>query len=165
MRGRGWVPVWNLHAPRASQWSTGNKQGFTQHPKPSRLAAGSRPASSPPSLHALRFKDSPSSLFSFLPSFSFSSFYSLSTFHIPLAEDDSTIMKSPRGAWVAQSVERLTSAQVRISRFVGLGRVSSSVLEARSLESALDPVSPSLSAPSALMLFLSLSLSLSLKND
>ena len=62
-----------------------------------------------------------------------------------------------QGAWVAQSVERLTSAQVMISRFVGLSPASGSVLPAQSLEPASDSVSPSLSAPPPLMLYLSLS--------
>ena len=61
------------------------------------------------------------------------------------------------GVWVAQSAERLTSAQVMISRFVGPIPVSGSVLTAWSLEPALDSVSPSLSAPPPLMLHLSLS--------
>ena len=39
-----------------------------------------------------------------------------------------------RGAWVAQSVKRPTSAQVMISRFVGSSPVSGSVLTAQSLE-------------------------------
>ena len=56
---------------------------------------------------------------------------------------------------VAQSVERLTSAQVMISRSVSSSPVSSSVLTAQSLELALD----SLSAPPPLMPCLSLSLS------
>ena len=51
-----------------------------------------------------------------------------------------------RGAWVAQSVKRLTSAQVTISRFMGSSPASGSVLTAQSLEPALDSVSPSLSA-------------------
>ena len=38
-----------------------------------------------------------------------------------------------RGAWVAQSVERLTSAQVMISRFVGSSPVLGSALTARNL--------------------------------
>ena len=46
------------------------------------------------------------------------------------------------GAWVAQSVERPTSAQVMISQFVGSSPTSGSVLTARSLEPALDSVSP-----------------------
>ena len=62
------------------------------------------------------------------------------------------------GAWVAQSVERPTSAQVMIPRFVSLSPASGSVLTARSPEPASDSVSPSLSAPSLLMLCLSLSL-------
>ena len=61
-----------------------------------------------------------------------------------------------RGAWVAQSVERPTSAQVMISRSVSSSPASGSVLTAQSLEPASDSVSPSLSAPSLLMLCLSL---------
>ena len=54
-----------------------------------------------------------------------------------------------RGTWVAQSVERLTSAQVMILQFVSSSPASGSVLMAQSLESASDSVSPSLSlAPS-----------------
>ena len=72
------------------------------------------------------------------------------------------------GAWVAQSVEHPTSAQVMISRFVSSSPASGSVLTAQSLEPASDSVSPSLSAPPLLMLCLSvclsLSLSLSVKN-
>ena len=64
-----------------------------------------------------------------------------------------------RGAWVAQSVERPTSAQVMISRLVGSSPASGSVLTAQSLEPALDSVLPlSLSLPH------SCSVSLSLKN-
>ena len=67
--------------------------------------------------------------------------------------------KALGGACVAQSVECPTSAQeVMISQFVSSSPASSSVLTARSLEPASDPVSPSLSAPSPLMLCLSLSL-------
>ena len=66
---------------------------------------------------------------------------------------------SMRSAWVAQSVERLTSAQVMILWFMGLSPVSGSVLTAQSLDPALDSVSPSLSAPPLLTLCLSLSLS------
>ena len=51
------------------------------------------------------------------------------------------------GAWVAQSVKRLTSAQVMISGFMGLSPVSGSALTAQSLDPALDFVSPSLSRP------------------
>ena len=55
------------------------------------------------------------------------------------------------GAWVAQSVEHPTSAQVTISRSVGSSPASGSVLTARSLEPASDSVSPSLSAPPLLV--------------
>ena len=54
------------------------------------------------------------------------------------------ILKSSRGAWVAQSVERPTSAQVMISRSVSSSPASGSVLTARSLEPVSDSVSPSL---------------------
>ena len=64
-----------------------------------------------------------------------------------------------RGAWVAQSGKRPTSAQVMISRFVGSSPVSGSVLTAQSLEPASDSVSPSFSAPPLLTLCHSLSLS------
>ena len=49
-----------------------------------------------------------------------------------------------RGPWGAQSVERPTSAQITISRFVSSSPVSGSVLTAQSLEPASDSVSPSL---------------------
>ena len=62
-----------------------------------------------------------------------------------------------RGTWVAQSVKHLTSAQVTIPQFVSLSLASGSVLTAQSLEPASYSVSPSLSAPSLLMLCLSLS--------
>ena len=62
------------------------------------------------------------------------------------------------GTWVAQSVKRLTSAQVMISLSVSLSPASGSVLTARSLEPALDSVSISLPLPS------SCSVSLCLKN-
>ena len=52
-----------------------------------------------------------------------------------------------RGAWEAQSVQRLTSAQVMISRSVSSSPASGSVLTAQSLEPAWDSVSPSLSLP------------------
>ena len=60
------------------------------------------------------------------------------------------------GAWVAQLLEHLTSAQVMISQFVGLIPKSGSVLRAQILEPALDSVSPPLSAPPLLTLCLSL---------
>ena len=51
------------------------------------------------------------------------------------------------GAWVAQSVEHLTSAWVMISQLMSLSPVLGSVLTAQSLEPASDSVSPSLSLP------------------
>ena len=62
-----------------------------------------------------------------------------------------------RGAWVAQSIERPTSAQVTISWSASSSPVSGSGLMAQSLEPASDSVSPSLSAPPPFMLCLSLS--------
>ena len=62
------------------------------------------------------------------------------------------------GAWVAQSIERLTAAQVMISWFVGWRPTSGSVMMAQSLEPDSDSVSSSLSAPPLLMLGISLSL-------
>ena len=58
-------------------------------------------------------------------------------------------------AWVAQSVKRLTSAQVMILWFVSSSPTLGSVLTAQSLEPASDSVTPSLSAPPPLVLFLS----------
>ena len=65
-------------------------------------------------------------------------------------------MQQGRGAWVAQSVKLLTSAQVMISQSVGSSPMSGSVLTVQSPEHASDSVSPSLSAPPLLVLFLSL---------
>ena len=60
---------------------------------------------------------------------------------------------------MAQSVKRLTSAQVMILQFVSLSPTSGSVLTAQSLDPALDSVSPPpLSEPPSLALSLSLSL-------
>ena len=67
-----------------------------------------------------------------------------------------------RGAWVAQSVEHPTSAQVMISQLMGSSPASGYVLTAQGLEPASDSVFPPLSAPSLLALCLSLSLFLSL---
>ena len=67
------------------------------------------------------------------------------------------LKKNCRGAWVAQSVKRPTSAQVTISRSVSSSPASGSGLMAQSLEPASDSVSPSLSAPPPFMLCLSLS--------
>ena len=61
-----------------------------------------------------------------------------------------------RGAWVAQLVNRPTSAQVMISRFVSSSPASGSVLIAQSLEPASDSVPPPLSTPPLLVLSLSL---------
>ena len=75
----------------------------------------------------------------------------------------SAIKKSTsRGAWVAQSVECPTWAQVMISWFVSSSPAFGCVLTAQSLEPASDSVSPSLSAPP--LLVCALFLSLSLKN-
>ena len=60
---------------------------------------------------------------------------------------------------MAQSVKRLTSAQVIISQFMGLSPAMGSVLTAQSLEPASESVSPSLSAPPQLIPSVSLSLS------
>ena len=51
-----------------------------------------------------------------------------------------------QGAWVAQLVKRLTSAQFTILQFVSSFPASGSVLMAQSLEPASHSVSPSLSA-------------------
>ena len=61
---------------------------------------------------------------------------------------------------MAQSVEHPASAQVMISQFMSSSPASGSVLAAQSLDPASDSVSPSLSAPPLLALFLALSLSL-----
>ena len=64
-----------------------------------------------------------------------------------------------RGAWVAQSVKRPTSAQVTISRSASSSPASGSgLMMAQSLEPVSDSVSPSLSAPPPFMLCLSLCL-------
>ena len=77
------------------------------------------------------------------------------------ASEDMKTQPKPQSAWVAQSVEHPTSAQVMIWQFMGLSPTSGSVLTAWSLEPASDCVSSSVSAPPPLMLCLSLSLSLS----
>ena len=64
----------------------------------------------------------------------------------------------PRGTWMAQSVKRLTLAQVMISRLTSLSPALGSVLTARRLEPALDSVSTPLSTPPMLMLCLCLSI-------
>ena len=70
--------------------------------------------------------------------------------------------KRGRGAWVARSVGRPTSAEVMISQIVGSSSAWSSVLTAQSLEPASDSVSLSHSAPPTLMLRLCLSVCLCL---
>ena len=67
-------------------------------------------------------------------------------------------MQRAWGAWVAQSVEHPSSAQVMISQLVSPSPASGSVLTAQSLEPASDSVSPSLFAPPLLTLCCSLSL-------
>ena len=62
-----------------------------------------------------------------------------------------------KGAWVAQSVKHLTSAQVMISQFVRSSPASVSVPVAQSLEPVSDSESPSCSlslSPLMLSLFL-----------
>ena len=72
----------------------------------------------------------------------------------------SQLRRRGRGAWVAQSVEGPTWAQVMVSWCMGSSPVSGSVLTAQSLEPVSDSVSPSL----ALTLPCSCSVSLCLKN-
>ena len=62
------------------------------------------------------------------------------------------------GSWVTQLVKCAALAQVMISQFMSSSPALGSVLIAQSLESALDSVSPSLSAPLPLILCLCLSL-------
>ena len=61
-----------------------------------------------------------------------------------------------RGAWVAQWIKGLTSAQVMVSLSVSSSPERGSVLKAGSLDPALDSVSPAVSALPALTLSLSL---------
>ena len=68
-----------------------------------------------------------------------------------------------RGAWVAQSVKPLTSAQVMISQLVSSSPASGSVVTAQSLDPASVSVSLSLCSSPARARSLSLSLSLSQK--
>ena len=72
-------------------------------------------------------------------------------------------IKTLRGAWVAQSVGRPTSAQVMISQFTGSGPESGSVLTAQSLKLSSDSVCPpSLPLPHSFSVSVSVSVSLSL---
>ena len=68
-----------------------------------------------------------------------------------------------RGAWVAQSVGRPTSARVMLSRSMSSSPALGSVRTARILEPASDSVSLPLFAPP--LLSVSLSVCLSLKNN
>ena len=71
------------------------------------------------------------------------------------------INKSPYGgAWVTRLIKRLTSAQVMISRFVGLSPVSGAVLTAQSLGPASILCFPLCAPPQTYALSLSLSLKL-----
>ena len=60
------------------------------------------------------------------------------------------------GAWVAQSLKHLTSAQVMVSQLVSSSPTSGCVLTARSLEPASDSASPCLCVPPLLALCVSL---------
>ena len=66
--------------------------------------------------------------------------------------------KKKRDAWVAQSVNHPTLVRVMISRFYDLIPVSDSVLTLKSMEPALDSVSPCLSPSPMLKICLYLSL-------
>ena len=76
-------------------------------------------------------------------------------YYLSVSPSQTTLLKIeiPWGAWVAQSVKRLTSAQVTISWFVSSSPASGSALTAQSLDLALDSLSLflSLSAPPLLM--------------
>ena len=76
-----------------------------------------------------------------------------------ISEKSGSVKKrgSDRGAWVAQSVKHPTSAQVIISRFVGLSPTSGSVQTAQSLRPVWDSVSPSLCLSPTCALSLSIS--------
>ena len=132
-------------AQRAWPWQAERGQGLGAHP-----ATGScspAPAGGPT-------KDVPLHLrVSFRGKQVQSAFYKLPPLIIKLH----TRNISFRGAWVARSGERPTSAQVTISWFVGSSPASGPVPMARSLEPDLDPVSPFLSAPPPLMFPFSLS--------
>ena len=67
--------------------------------------------------------------------------------HHPPLTNENLENENSWGAWVAQSVKHLTSAQVMISQFVSSSPMSGSVLTAQSLEPASNCVSPSPSVP------------------
>ena len=73
---------------------------------------------------------------------------------MPLASPNKDMAQD---AWVAQRIKELTSAQVRVSRFVSSSPWPGSVLTAWSLETVSDSVSTSLSVPPLITLCLSLS--------
>ena len=77
-------------------------------------------------------------------------------------QEKESIIKVPKGTWVAQWVKCPISAQVMISQLVSSSPTLGSVLTAQSLELASDSVSASLSVFPLLALY-SISLSLSQK--
>ena len=77
-------------------------------------------------------------------------------FTLSLSFKNKLTLKNLRGAWVAQSVKRPTSAQVMISRSGSLSPTLGSVLTAQNLEPASDSVSPSVSVLPLLTLCFSL---------
>ena len=92
--------------------------------------------------------------------FSMENFRGPNSFYCNLEKKMHLRNKNYQGAWVVQSVEHLSLAQVTISWFMSMSPTSVSVLTAWSLGPAWDSVSPSLSAPPPLELCLSLSLCL-----
>ena len=72
-----------------------------------------------------------------------------------MKETEKHLENSGRGHLGGSVSKRSTSAQVVISRFMSLSPTSGSVLTAQSLEPASDSVSPSLSVPPPLTLFVS----------
>ena len=84
---------------------------------------------------------------------------SIQSHPIPLQHHSNYIQNDiSRGAWVAQSLKRLTSALVMISPFMHSSPVWVCVLKAQSLDPASDSVFLSLSPPPPLMVCLSVSL-------
>ena len=75
-------------------------------------------------------------------------FYNFNPFNIfKINCNGGLLMMIPWGAWVAQSVKHLSSAQVMISRLVRSSPLSGALLIAQSLESVLDSVFSSLPLP------------------
>ena len=83
----------------------------------------------------------------FLPLTSCVIWASVSHLYIPQNQETGLKATTFWGAWVAQSVECPTSAQVMIAHFVSSSPTSDSVLTAQSLEPASDSVCVSLSLP------------------